>query len=272
MDAWVSTMLIALVALIIHDNVSWRTLLLVVTLGVGYWVAFAINDYFDAPADALDPRKREQNFFAKNRVTQRQLITAVFLICAPHLLVFAQFGWRSIVVIAICLVVMWGYSAPPLRFKDRPGIDLIIHSLFVETFPYAVALYLPAAQPTLLDGVILAIVFLTSTTAQLEQQIRDYEIDLASDTRNFTTRFGREITARWLKRLTLLVSIIATITVLTQIIPLWLAPIVILALPAMAHRFGRDPYAPRSEKLINTLIILGLLYLTTTFIIYLFLL
>lgn len=265
MDAWVAASLISLVALALHDNISITTMLLVLTMGIGYGAAFALNDFYDAPADALDERKRKRNFFVKHPISERQMFTAVVLLCAPLLLVFWQFGWRSWIVIGFCLLVMWGYSAPPLRFKDRPGVDLLVHALFVETFPYAVCLFLPAAVWTPLDYVILTIMFLTSLTAQLEQQIRDYEVDLKSGTRNFVTHFGRPITSKLLKGATLLLSIIATVTVLTRIVPLWLAPIPIIALPAMAHRFARDPYAPRSEKLINTLIIIGLIYVVGAF-------
>lgn len=267
MDAWVAASLIALVALALHDEISLTTMLLVLALGIGYWAAFAINDFYDAPADALDERKGERNFFITYPLSEWQIFTAVVIVCTPLLLIFGQFGWRGWVVIGLSLLVMWGYSAPPVRFKDRPGIDLLVHALFVETFPYAVCVFLPAAEWMPLDFIIMSIVFLTSLTAQLEQQIRDYEVDRQAGTRNFVTHFGRLLTVRLLKVATILVSVMATAGVISGAIPLWLAPIGVIALPAMAHRFVRDPYAPRSEKLINILIIISLIYVASAFVI-----
>jgi hypothetical protein len=85
-------------------------------------------------------------------------------------------GWLLWLVSGL---VAWAYSAPPLRLKMRPGLDLLTHALFVQTFPYVVSLVLIRARWGLLDWVLLAILFLASLTAQLEQQARDFVVDVA---------------------------------------------------------------------------------------------
>ena len=43
---------------------------------------------------------------------------------------------------ALSLLVMWTYSGRPFRLKSRPGLDLLTHALFVESYPYMVTLLL----------------------------------------------------------------------------------------------------------------------------------
>lgn len=260
MDAWVAALLAGVVALALHGRVQAHTLLLAVGLAVGYWLAFALNDYYDAPADALEPEKGERNFFVQVAVSKWQLTTAVLLIGLPLAVLFLSFGWRSLPVMGISLVIMWGYSAPPLHFKNRPGLDLLIHALFVQTFPYLVVLFLTQSSWLPVDGVALSVTFLGSLTAQLEQQLRDYEVDAAAGVRNFATRFGVGLTRRLLYGATAVLGVISVVSVVAGWVPWTLVPIALIALPAMLHRYLRPAHAPRSERLVKLLTAVGFVY------------
>ena len=154
---------------------------------------------------------------------------------------------------------MWAYSAPPLRLKSRPVVDIAVHGLFVETFPYVVCLWLPGLAWTFLDGVVLACALLGSVTAQLEQQVRDYALDVRVE-RNFTTRFGRTTSLRLLQAGTILLLLVALSAVLSGRIPLLLWPIGLIPLPAMLHRLLRRPDQPRPQWLVYSLTGVGILY------------
>lgn len=260
LDAWGTALIVSALALLIHDAFAPRTLLLLLALTTGYWLAFMLNDYFDAPFDAVDHSKAQRNFFVQHALGKgRALLVALFvsvLIGAA----FLQFGLRGLLSLAVGLFVMWGYSAPPLRFKSRPGIDLLIHAVFVETFPYLVVLILIDATWQPLDYVILAILFLSSTAAQLEQQLRDFEVDSQTG-RTFATTFGRRPT-RWLLRLVTALLILVFVTnVINGTIPAYIAVFGLITLPIMLSRLLRRRGSRLSEKLVMALAATALLYM-----------
>jgi 1,4-dihydroxy-2-naphthoate octaprenyltransferase len=171
-------------------------------------------------------------------------------------LIFAQFGWRGIGLYALCLFIMWGYSAPPLRCKQRPLLDVLVHACFVETFPYLLILLLIRADWLLLDSVIVSLALLGSLTAQLGQQIRDYVLDRQFE-RNFTIVVG----VVWARRLqlsfTVILLLITLLGLIADIFPLFLLPFGLILLPALWHRL-RPFRQPRRVVVIS--VVTGLLY------------
>lgn len=259
MDAWQVAAVIATLPLLIHRAIRWETAVLVLALGVGYWFAFALNDYFDAPFDQLDQRKAARNFFVQQAVPGWLVALFSLLLLIVVAAAFAPFGALGWLVWLICCLVAWAYSAPPLRLKMRPGLDLLTHALFVQTFPYAVSLILSGARWGLLDWVLLAILFLASLTAQLEQQARDFAVDVQAGG-TFTTWLGRGRVVRGLRWMTAVCLLLALVFVLTGTIPWFLLPFGLIGLPALLHRFWRAPEAPRSERLVLLSTTAGFLY------------
>ena len=256
MDAWGMTLMVCVVAQIVHDAVTPTNMLLTMGLVIGYWFAFSINDYFDAPFDQMDAEKSAVNFFT-NTSFSKTIILAISLAITCFLLVlFIQFGVLGMSVLALSLFIAWAYSAPPLRLKNRPFLDLLTHGLFVETYPYAVMLLLMQVAPTVLDWTILAMMFCASLAAQLEQQLRDYEIDLLEG-ENFTIRVGKPIAKRLLQGINaILIAIFAT-GVLTSLIPLRIAMFGFISSIALVRRFFSTD---RSEWLVTLTVISGLVY------------
>lgn len=261
LDTWGATLIIASLVLLIHDAFSLQTTILLLALTAGYWLAFALNDFFDAPYDAIDSKKGRRNFFVRYpRATKVAAITSI-AVSVFILVAFLQFGWRGVLALAVGVFVMWGYSAPPLRFKGRPGVDLLVHAVFVETFPYLVTLFLIGARWYALDYVLLTIFFLASLTAQLEQQVRDFAVDKRSGESTFATTFGRARTVRLLQASTALLILIACFHIIIGTIPAYIAVLGIIALPALMHRFLRPREKARSEKLIYVSAMTALVYM-----------
>ena len=259
MDAWQVALVIATLPLLIHGAIRRETAVLVLALGVGYWFAFALNDYFDAPFDQLDEPKAQRNFFVQQPLPG--WLVAVFSLGFLILIAaaFAPFGVRGWLLWLISCFVAWAYSAPPLRLKMRPGLDLLTHALFVQTFPYVVCMVLIRASWGLLDWVLLAILFLASLTAQLEQQARDFDVDVQAGG-TFTTWLGQGRVVRGLRWITAVCLLIALVFVLTGTIPWFLLPFGLIGLPALLHRFWRTPETPRSERLVLLSTTAGFLY------------
>lgn len=259
MDAWQVALVIASLPLLIHGAIRWETAVLVLAIGVGYWFAFALNDYFDAPYDALDRQKAARNFFVHVPVPDWVVVLFSILLLVGVLIAYAQFGLLGWLFWGVSCFVAWAYSAPPLRLKMRPGLDIIIHALFVQTFPYLICMILVQASWGLLDWILLAILSLASLTAQLEQQVRDFVVDLQAGG-TFTTRLGRQPVVRGLRWATAVCLLIAFISVLNGTVPWFLLPFGLIGLPALLHRFWRQPETPRSERLVLLSTTAGFLY------------
>jgi 4-hydroxybenzoate polyprenyltransferase len=257
LDAWAVALMFSTVAVVVHEALSWQTASLLTAVALGYWLAFALNDYYDAPLDKLDPAKRAGNFFAQGDGARNGRFRWLSLILATLIsLIFAQFGWRGMALYALCLFVMWAYSAPPLRCKGRPLLDVLIHACFVETFPYIIILLLIGAEWRLVDTVIISQAFLVSLTAQLGQQIRDFELDRHFE-RNFTVVVG----VVWARRLQVgFTAVLVGITltgIIANIFPPFLLPFGLILLPAIWHRF-RPFRQPR--RVVTISVLSGLIY------------
>lgn len=264
MDAWQVALTIAAVALLIHDAVSTRTLGLLAAIGAGYWLAFALNDYFDAPADMLDARKAAGNYFSHPGGRSKNVKFGLLLLNLALLPAFFPFGWSGVAFFAVACLVMWSYSAPPLRLKNRPGFDLLLHALFVQTYPYVMVAALAGGRWTRLDGVMVVILLLASLAAQLEQQIRDYEVDRVNG-RTFTTVIGRRSAAILLRGVTAALIAVAFVFVVNGTIPWFLLPFGLIGLPALLDRFLRHSAAPRREQLVHASTTMGMVYVGGVF-------
>lgn len=255
-DAWCVTLVAGGVPLLVHDAFSRTSIHLLLTVVGFYWLAFALNDWYDAPHDAIDAEKGGRNFFVAVGLSNRQMMGFVSVATLVLLPGIVQFGWRGWLLLAIGLLVMWAYSAPPLRLKSRPGLDLLTHMLFVESFPYWMMLFLLGLSWGALDWALLAFALLGSLTAQLEQQARDYEIDRLTD-RNFTTTVGLEVTMRMLRGATGVMFVLGVVGPLVGVIPWYFVPFELLALPVLARRFMRPDWRPRSQRLVYVLAVVG---------------
>lgn len=252
-------LVIAALPLLIHGAVRWETAVLVLAIGLGYWFAFALNDYYDASFDALEPQKAARNFFVQFSVPGSFVFLVSVLLLSLVALAYVQFGWLGWLFWGLSCFIAWAYSAPPLRLKMRPGLDILTHALFVQTFPYLVCLVLIQAKWGALDWVLLAILFLASLTAQLEQQARDFAVDLQAGG-TFTTKIGLERVITGLRAATAVCLLLAFVFVLNGTIPWFLRPFGIISLPALLHRFWRSPETPRSERLVILSTTAGFLY------------
>ncbi len=261
-DAWVVALIMATIAVVLHREMTGLYVLLIAAIAMGYWAAFAFNDYHDVPVDSLDDAKAAGNVFVSPGGLLATRGVAVSLLVAPIVLaapVFALFGWRGIVALAISLLIMWVYSAPPLRLKSRPGPDLLVHCCFVETFPFVLVLFLIEAQWTALDVFLVTIAFLGSLSAQIEQQLRDYDVDLL-DGDTFVIMIGRRRAYRLLVAATVALMAVAVVAFSQGVIPVSLVPFGLLVAPALFHRLLRGSNADRHVPLVKATVIASLAY------------
>jgi 4-hydroxybenzoate polyprenyltransferase len=261
-DAWGVTFIVCALALVIHHALTTWTCLLLVAITANYWLGYWLNDYFDAPHDSTDEFKASQNLFVQHPDARKLVLTVIVLTFGLSAVAFLSFGWRGLVILLMNFLVMWMYSAPPLRLKSRPGLDLLTHALFVQTWPYLICLWLIQSSWTQLDGILLGIFFLTSLNGQLNQQIRDFEVDTRTDT-NFATRTGLGKTIFILKVSTLAVVLLSLLAINSGYVPWLFVPLGLLAVPKVAHQMShRRNKSSRifPRHLVYIIMLLALLY------------
>ncbi len=260
-DAWCVAFVAALVPLWLHDALAPNTVYLALAITAMYWLAFALNDYFDRPHDAQDPTKAARNFFLNsNQLPDRNLLIILLIAYGSLILpAFLQYGLRGVGLVIVGVSVMWGYSAPPLRLKSRPIFDLLTHTLFVETFPYWSVLFLLDLTWLPIDRAFLTIAILSSFTAQLEQQARDYELDRRTD-RNFTTTFGLMTNMLILRIATVALVAFGLWRFYDGTIGWQFIPFALLALPIGVRRFTQRQWLPANQRLGYFLALCGAVY------------
>lgn len=262
MDAWGVALIIAALALFIHESLNPRHFTVLLAVAVAYWFGFAYNDYQDAPYDALVPEKGRDNFFVGARIPSRWLsFASAFLVTGFVTGAFLLSGLRGVAVMAFSLLVIWAYSGRPLRLKSRAGPDLLTHALFVETYPYVVTVILLRGSWTRLDMALVAILLLSSLSAQLEQQLADFELDARTEP-NFTTWFGPGRTMILLRGLTAVLVLLGVGLAMAGTIPGYLIPFGLIAAPMLAYRFIRPPGQRKASTLTFGTMAAGFLYAT----------
>lgn len=257
-DAWGMTFIIAAVSLALRGALTADTLSIPFALALGAWFAFALNDRFDAPYDAHEPDKARRNVFTRG--ANRRLDLILLISAAVLAGIYLSFGLRGMALGLAGLAAAWAYSGRPLRLKTRPGFDLFTHAAFVETFPYLTAILLASAPLLPIDLLAWAILALTSLSAQLEQQARDYGVDSKFE-RNFTTVVGLAVNHRLLSATSVLLLFSGMAGTLTGLIPSVLWPGMALTVPMIVHRLMRPPGTPRSEPLIRASLAGGMVYI-----------
>ncbi len=262
MDAWGVAMIITALALFIHESLSPRHLTVLLAIAGAYWFGFAYNDYQDAPYDALAPEKGRKNFFVGVSIPTHWLRFALVSFATAFVTgAFLLFGQPGAAVMAFSLLVIWAYSGRPLRLKSRAGLDLLAHALFVETYPYMVTVLLLGVSWTSLDTALVAILLLSSLSAQLEQQLADCELDARTEP-NFTTWFGPRRTMILLRGLTTVLVLLGVGLAINGTIPRYLVPFGLIATPMLAYRFIRKPGQRKTARLTFGTMAAGLLYAT----------
>lgn len=258
-DAWCVALIAASLPLFVHQAFSARTLYLLAAMTGGAWLAFAVNDYFDAPHDRHDPVKARRNFFVTHPLPPRRALGWALGISALLAPAFLQYGARGLLIALAGVLAFWAYSAPPARLKSRPGLDLLTHMLFVETYPIWGTLLLLGVPWTRLDATLLTIGLLASLTAQLEQQARDYEVDRQTD-RNFTTTVGLRANLLLLRTGTALLIGFTLWRVLDGTIPVAIGVLALIALPMLLYRFAGRTWRPQGQRLSYLLALLAAVY------------
>ena len=153
----------------------------------------------------------------------------------------------------ISIFILWGYSTEPLKLRNSPPFDIITHSLFIMSYPYYVTLYLLKIKWGNTDVILIIALILGSIIIQLENQIRDYDIDV-KNTKNMTILVGVNRSHKVIKLLSVLLIIIIGYGFLTIDGMLIYLPFALIYSPVIIHRLISETGSIRSEQFIRVII------------------
>ncbi len=105
---------------------SWAwsmTALLTMTVPINLFI-YAVNDYFDAVTDAKNPKKSQLEYRANIR--EYRLLGFALVGLVATLPIFTAAHWSVLLLCALWLILIITYNVPPLRYKARPGFDLLL--------------------------------------------------------------------------------------------------------------------------------------------------
>jgi 4-hydroxybenzoate polyprenyltransferase len=157
---------------------------------------YGINDVFDYESDLRNPRKGGVEGALLDRGMHRPTLIAALVTNVPFLVFLVVVGsWQSWIVLAVSVFAVIAYSAPGLRFKERPFLDSITSSThFVSPAVYGLVLAGATVTPQL--WFLLAAFFLWGIASHAFGAVQDVIADREGDIASVATVIGARATVR----------------------------------------------------------------------------
>lgn len=156
---------------------------------------YGINDVFDYESDLLNARKGGVEGAVLDRRHHRFVLWAAVIATAPFVLVLAtQGGVGANIVLTVSLFAVVAYSAPVLRFKERPFLDSITSSThFVSPAVYGLTLVNAEFSPAV--WAVLLAFFLWGMASHAFGAVQDVVPDREANIASIGTVLGARFTA-----------------------------------------------------------------------------
>ncbi len=155
---------------------------------------YGVNDVFDYESDIRNPRKGGVEGVVLDRSLHRTTLWAVAVTNVPFVLALVLLGdLRSTLVLAVSVFAVVAYSAPRLRFKERPFVDSLTSSThFVSPAVLGIALAGGAFDPVTLAA--LGGFFAWGVGSHAFGAVQDIEADRAGGISSIGTVLGARVT------------------------------------------------------------------------------
>jgi 4-hydroxybenzoate polyprenyltransferase len=158
---------------------------------------YGINDVFDYESDVLNPRKGGAEGAVLDRSLHRTTLLAAVLLPLPFVAYLLAAGtWLSAAVLALSLFAVVAYSAPGLRFKERPFVDSMTSS-FHFVSPALFGLVLAGADFTGALWAVLGAFFLWGMASQAFGAVQDINADRQGGVGSVATVLGAAATVKY---------------------------------------------------------------------------
>lgn len=237
--SWVNTAYpFAVGYLVIAHHLDWRLVVGTLYFLIPYnLLMYGINDVFDYESDIRNPRKGGIEGAKISKAMHGLIIRAAIISNVPFLAVILFWGNLSAAVVLCLLIFMVvAYSAPYLRFKERPILDSITSSIhFVGPLVYALTL----ADASLSYWPYVVIFFLWGMASHALGAVQDIKADREGSIASIATVLG----ARWTIRFVMLLYV-ASIVGLYILNPHFIG----ICLAAFLYLLNVSPYIHTTDE------------------------
>ncbi len=158
---------------------------------------YGINDVFDYESDLRNPRKGGVEGAVLDRAMHAVTLRAAIATNVPFLAALILFGGPlSWLVLMVSVFAVIAYSAPGLRFKERPFLDSVTSSTHFVS-PALYGLVLAGAEFTTSLWAVLGAFFLWGVASQAFGAVQDVVADRAGGIASIATVTGARATVRF---------------------------------------------------------------------------
>jgi 4-hydroxybenzoate polyprenyltransferase len=174
------------------EGFDMQYLVLIVSIFCANVFMFVVNDFYDAPHDVEDYRKRIRNVFCSLDTRMLGKVT-LYASLGLSLLLGAVVSLSILSIIIIFNLLAFSYSAPPIKLRNRAYWDWIFVFLWKGLIISAGYIYFFGTDLHALNSFIvwtLAIILLFSLIGQLDNQLRDFEVDRTTNSGHSVQRLG----------------------------------------------------------------------------------
>ena len=149
--------------------IFWTIVFLLLAFG------FSVNDCFDTKEDKYHLEK--ENLLVTKKISFPQGLVFSVSLGILGLALSSFFGLRVFLFCLLAFLLGFFYSAPPIRFKGRPFLDLISHGLFAGALIFFFPVLIFDKNLNFLHYLISFSFFYLSAMAELRNHLEDYKTD-----------------------------------------------------------------------------------------------
>jgi 4-hydroxybenzoate polyprenyltransferase len=183
-----------------------RFVFVLVSFGLITSAVFILNQIIDQKNDRENNLKKDLPI-ASGMVSQHAALMLFFAFTVIGLTIAYLMGLSIFLLLLLLLFLGIGYSTPPLSFKNRPIIDLIVCGIGSGVLPFLIGLQ-TASQLTLdfeypwiirryQDALLTTIpLFLIQAAGQIFQVIGDHQADVTAGINTFAVKYGEKNSLR----------------------------------------------------------------------------
>lgn len=157
-------------------------------------IVFGVNDVYDCRADAVNKRKQSAIHGIALEERHHRFVSAATLVSTIALAIFSAFTRNpgNMVATAIAVSLVWAYSEPPIRLKEKPVLDSLSNGALVLSV--ILIGYSYGAPVSSIPLTVYIASFAVSAIHALGA-IMDYTADKKAGTTTTATFFGKRLTA-----------------------------------------------------------------------------
>ncbi len=204
---------------------------------------YGINDVFDHASDLRNPRKGGVEGALLDPRVHRATVLSASLLPVPFVAYLLAVGSpTAALVLAVSLFAVVAYSAPRLRFKERPVLDSMTSSTHFVS-PALYGLVLAGGGIGRSSWLVLAAFFLWGMASQAFGAVQDVAADRAGGIGSIATALGAATTVR----LSIFAWVAAGALLLLTAWPGPLAVVLVLPYIALAWPFRSVPEAAADQ-------------------------